>query len=126
MLICLKIYSKPFWRYIRSQRQENIGVSVLKENGVLYSDSHKKSEILNKHFFSVLTRDSTGNQAKLYGPSYPSINPLTIDVKGFEKLLAGLNISKTSGPDQICCRVLKELAHEISPPNVDMYIQAEY
>ena len=107
--------SKPFWRYIRSQRQENIGVSALKENGVLYSDSHKKAEILNKQFSSVFTRDSTRNQAKLYGPSYPSINPLTIDVKGVEKLLAGLNISKASGPDQICCRVLKELAHEIAP-----------
>ena len=71
MLVCWKKNSKPFWSHIRSQQQENIGVSALKEKGVLYSDSHKKAEILNKQFSSVFTRDSTGNQAKLYGPSYP-------------------------------------------------------
>ena len=39
--------SKPLWRYIKSKRQDGNGVSPLKENGQLHSDSRRKSEILN-------------------------------------------------------------------------------
>ena len=34
--------SKPFWRYIKSKRQDGNGVSPLKENGQLNSDSRRK------------------------------------------------------------------------------------
>ena len=48
-------------------------------------------------------------------PSYPSIGELVIRDEGVAKLLAGLNPSKASGPDEIPCRLLKELAHELAP-----------
>ena len=107
--------SKPFWKYIRSQRQENLGVSALKENGQLYSDNTKKAEILSKQFCSVFTKGSSDDRTRLFGPNYPSIDLLCIEEKGVLKLLAGLNVSKASGPDQISCRVLKELASELAP-----------
>ena len=40
---------------------------------------------------------------------------LTINIEGVEKLLSGLNPSKASGPDEIPCRLLKELSHELAP-----------
>ena len=42
--------SKPFWRYIKSKRQNGNGVSPLKENGQLHSDSRRKAEIFTNQF----------------------------------------------------------------------------
>ena len=40
---------------------------------------------------------------------------ITVTPPGIEKLLSKLDPSKASGPDEIKPRLLKELAHEISP-----------
>ena len=39
--------SKPFWKYIRARRIDNIGVAAIKNNGILYHDSKTKAELLN-------------------------------------------------------------------------------
>ena len=49
------------------------------------------------------------------GPSFPDIEKLHINQEGVAKLLSSLDANKASGPDNIPCRVLKELALEISP-----------
>ena len=107
--------SKPFWCYVRSQRQDSLGVSALKEGGTLYSDVKTKAEILSRQFCSVFTREDQQEVTKLYGPNYPSIDKIVINEKGVFNLLNGLNVSKASGPDQILCKVLKELACELAP-----------
>ena len=66
-----------------------------------------------------------GDVARLAGPNYPQIDPLTIRQKGVEIFLADLDPSKASGPDHIHCRFLKETAHEIGPC-VYLYFQAEH
>ena len=71
--------SKPFWQYIRSQKQDNIGISALTENGSLISDALGKAEILSRQFSSVFTRNSGGDVAKLHGPEYRQIGPLKIE-----------------------------------------------
>ena len=48
--------TKPFYRYIKAQKNHNFGISSLKFNGLMYSDSSSKSEILNKQFQSVFTK----------------------------------------------------------------------
>ena len=107
--------SKPFWKYIKSQRQDSVGVSPLKSGGRLFSDSLDKAEILNTQFKSVFTKEDSSFIPKLLGPNYPTIDPLIINQNGVEKLLSGLNPSKAAGPDQIPCRILKELSVELAP-----------
>ena len=107
--------SKPFWKYIKSQRQDSVGVSPLKSGGRLFSDSLDKAEILNTQFISVFTKEDSSFIPKLFGPNYPTIDPLIINQNGVEKLLSGLNPSKAAGPDQIPCRILKELSVELAP-----------
>ena len=92
-----------------------MGVSALKHDGRLYSDSKTKAELLNAQFKSVLTREDTEHIDKLPGPNYPTIDPLVINPKGVDKLLSQLNPSKASGPDQIPCRILKGLSGELTP-----------
>ena len=58
--------SKPFWRYIKSQRQDRYGVSPLLHNGQLHSDSRRKAEILNQQFCSVFSDEDTTNMPELH------------------------------------------------------------
>ncbi|CAG2186661.1 unnamed protein product [Mytilus edulis] len=45
--------SKPFWKYVKSRKQDNIGIAPLKSNGHLINDSKGKAELLIKQFSSV-------------------------------------------------------------------------
>ena len=36
--------SKPFWRYVKAKRQDNVGVAPLKVKGVLHSESKNKAQ----------------------------------------------------------------------------------
>ena len=47
--------------------------------------------------------------------NYPVMKDIHITPPGIEKLLKKLDPSKASGPDELKPRLLKELAHEISP-----------
>ena len=107
--------TKPFYRYIKAQKNDNFGVSSLKFNGLMYSDSLSKSEILNKQFQSVFTKKSTTATPRLFGNKYPSIGKSSITLKGVQKLLEKINISKAAGPDLIPGRMLNMLAPELAP-----------
>ena len=92
--------SKPFWRYVKSKQQDTVGVSPLKVDGQLHWEATDKADVLNKQFKSVFTPQQSPacNLPKLSGPKTPLISPLKISTKGVEKLLAGLNVKKVSGP----------------------------
>ena len=89
------------------------------------SDAEGKAKALSEQFSSVFTEDTpeTAN-IKSEGPSYPPIPDLTIREEGIEKLLAGLNPSKASGPDEIPARLLKELAKELAPVVTSLFKQS--
>ena len=118
--------SKPFFRYVKSKREDNVGVSPLKENGTLHSTPSKKCEILAEQFRSVFTNDKNDplSGERLHGPSYPPIGELVVRDEGVAKLLAGLDPSKASGPDEIPCRMIKELAHELAPVFSSLFRQS--
>ena len=48
--------SKPLWSYIKSKKNDNLGVSPLKENGKIFSESKDRAEILLRQFSSVFTK----------------------------------------------------------------------
>lgn len=106
---------RPFWRYIKSQKQDNFGIAPLKHHGEIRSDSKGKAEALSDQFKSVFSKQHEGAIPTLPGPAFQHINRLQISVDGVTKLLQQLKVNKASGPDDIPCRILKELAIEISP-----------
>ena len=118
--------NKPFWKYmyIKAQRQDNIGVTALKSEGQLFTDNMTKAEILNRQFKSVFTHEDKSNIPKLPGPHYPPIANLDITTTGVERLLARLDPNKASGPDNISCRILKELAVELAPALTAIFNQS--
>ena len=77
----------PFWRYIRSQKQDNVGISPLKDGGKLHTDSMEKAEILSNQFKSVFTQEDTTVIPHLHGPYYPTMSILEVTSIGVTKLL---------------------------------------
>ena len=49
--------SKPFWRYIKSKKRDNIGISPLKLDGALCYDSKTKAEILLNQFKNLCSQN---------------------------------------------------------------------
>ena len=47
--------NKPFWKYVKFQKQESVGISALKNNGNVITDSLSKAEFLtlNLNLFSL-------------------------------------------------------------------------
>ena len=108
---------KPFWRFVKSRKQDYVGIAPLKKMGRLLNDSKDKAEILVDQFKSVFTQDKgdnsslpdTGKRAK------ESIPDLLITSVGVEKLLRGINPAKAKGPDRIHNLVLKTCAQQLAP-----------
>ena len=109
--------TKPFWRYVKSRRQDNIGISpLLDTSGIPHSDSKGKAQILLKQFCSVFTENLNSNQTH---QTNRHIDDALVTIKvtndGVEKLLKKINPSKAQGPDNIQNRVLQECAKELTP-----------
>ena len=101
--------SKPFWRYVKSRRQDNVGVSPLKKMGQYVNDSKEKAQILVEQFQSVFTRDDDQQLPDTKKRARRPISPLRITTDGVEKLLRGINTAKAQEPDKIARHVSARL-----------------
>ncbi|VDI42580.1 Hypothetical predicted protein [Mytilus galloprovincialis] len=103
---------KRFWGFIKSKKCESVGVSPLKDtDGLTYSESEKKANILNDQFSSVFNTSEDIKTIPNKGKSpHPTMNRIHVTENGVQKLLSNLNIHKAAGPDEIPTRLLKELA----------------
>ena len=86
--------NKPFWKYVKSQKQETFGISALKSNGNVIRDSLSKAEILNSQFKSVFTPQSGKTFPQLLGTQFPKIKPLHISENGVFMLLDKIDVSR--------------------------------
>ena len=117
--------NKPFWKYVKARRNDNIGVAAIKNNGILYHDSKTKAELLNHQFRSVFTMDDdTDHLPTMSHPKYPNIENITICFEGVENLLDNINIHKASGPDKIPNIIPKTCSKEISPALANIFQQS--
>ena len=108
--------SKPFWNYIKSKKEDNIGIAPLREHGHLVSDCKGKAEILIQQFKSVFTKDDNTQQVpQLSNHVDTSIPPLHIAEEGVLKLLRNINVRKATGPDQLSNRAIEACATEATP-----------
>ena len=108
------VNNKPFWKYVKSPKQETFGISALKSNGNVITDSLSKAEILNFKFKSVFTPQSGNTFPQLPGTQFPKTK-LHISENGVFMLLDRIDVSKSSGPDKLPGRLLQSLAKELTP-----------
>jgi hypothetical protein len=108
---------KKFWSFVKSKRTDSSGVAPLKnKDGLIYSDSTTKANILNDQFSSVFNKNEDVSSIPSKGPSpHREMPHIMVSTEGVIKLLKGLNPHKATGPDCIPARFLKETAESIAP-----------
>ena len=74
-------------------------------NGLIYSDSKGKANILNDKFCSVFTRENTNDLPAPDVSPHPSMLEIQVNNAGVFKLLKKLNPRKAADPDGIPCRL---------------------
>ncbi len=110
--------NKKFWTYIKSQRQENSGISDLLDDQTWITDPKQKANLFNKQFSKVFSDPSPplDSYPEDADSSTPKIPQITINPHGILKLLLNINVNKAPGPDNIPGRLLKLCAEELHIP----------
>ena len=108
--------NKRFWSFIKHLKKDNVTILTLLDNGAEVSDNIGRTEVLNRQFKSVFTKESTTSDLPNKGPSpYPDMCHFTIAEEGVLHLLSTLNVHKACGPDQINANFLKQTSTVIAP-----------
>ena len=117
--------NKQFWSYIKSRRKETVGIaSLCNENGITVTSSQEKANILNRQLTSVFNPRNSKPIPNLPW-QHPKMKPLDFSAAGIEKLLKGLDTTKSCGPDDLSARLLQCLSSEhssfcfIPPSSID-------
>ena len=106
---------KKFWSFVKSLKKDAFGITSLRENGILKTDTKEKADICNRQFQSAFTREADSDQPSKGASPFSSMGEITVDPKEVAKLLDGLNVYKAPGPAGLNARVLKECSTQISP-----------
>ena len=88
----------------------------MESDGTLTKNDLEKAEVLNDFFSSVFTTENLSNIPVFNSKSDVLIDKINVSVKDMEDALRTLNVNKSSGPDGLHPRVLKELATVLSYP----------
>ena len=108
--------NKPFWTYMKSKRQDKIGIGTLKyRDSDPITDPLQKAEAFNEYFQTVFTNENFDSILNKGASPLPSISDFQITMQGIHRLLLNLDPHKPLGPDNIHGRFLKETAFEIAP-----------
>ena len=78
----MKDNPKKFWKYVKSKRQDKIGISTLKKDGLVFDTSKEKADILNKQFHSMYTKEDSSNISSKGVSPTPSIGYLKVTAAG--------------------------------------------
>jgi hypothetical protein len=104
--------SKPFWKYVKLRKQDNIGVAPLKYKGQQINDSKHKAKLLLDQFASVFTKGRTPTMSNTTIKVSNSMNHIKIREDEVKK--ENINTLKATGPDNIPNRVLKQKPQDLT------------
>ena len=105
--------SKRFFSFIKSKRNENVGISPLRKNSTVKIADKDKARILT-HQFSCLFSIHDQKTPQIKSPRASDMDDIIITTGGVKKLLDDLNVYRTNGPDGIPARMLKDTSNEIT------------
>ena len=71
---------KKFWSFIKSLKA--FGITSLRENGILKTDSKEKANICNRQFQSAFTREDDSDPPYKEASPFSSMGDITVDPKG--------------------------------------------
>lgn len=111
-----KVNPKSFWKFVRSKTQVRSGIGNLrddKEN--IITDDRAKAEIFNAFFSSVFTVEDD-LVPKFDSHMDTGVCDIVVTVDKVRQLLKNIDCSKSTGPDDVHPKFLKELFSELALP----------
>ena len=115
---------KSFWRFIKCQKQDSTGISMLQTSTNNVSTAPEIAETLNNQFKSVFTTEDIYSIPDMPESPYPPITDINITTPGVYKLLSEIDPHKAPGPDTLPGYFLKCTATEIAPILTHMFQQS--
>lgn len=116
--------SSEYWKTLKSfiKPASNTAIPPLLHDGNYYSESSDKADILNDFFIQQTDIDDSNNTLPddifLENNALSNIVTTPDEVKS---VLQNLKLGKSSGPDNINNKLLKELANQLSIPLCDIF-----
>ena len=89
--------AKKFWSFVKSLKKDAFGITSLRENGILKTDTVDKANICNKQFQSAFTRETDSEIPSKGTSPFTAMGEITVDPIGVLKLLNGLKYTKHLG-----------------------------
>ncbi|KAF2356728.1 hypothetical protein FHG87_012520 [Trinorchestia longiramus] len=118
-----KTNSKCFYKYVNDRRlkRDTIG-PLIDTEGSTQTNNRSKAKILNTYFTSVFTREDLTEipQSHVLNPQ-EVLSDGVFTVEEVEEQLSILNPYKSTGPDGLGPRILKETAKVISEPLTNIF-----
>ena len=116
--------TSDYWKTLKSFIKPSVDASIppIFHNGSYISDSSDKAKLLNDFFVSqTLLDDSTATLPNTDLSANNTLHNIIITVEEVRSVLQTLKLGKSSGPDNINNRILKEIAYPISKPLCDLF-----
>ena len=119
-----KTNPKAFYKYVHSKTKAKSKIPDIKvpNTGNTTTSDEEKSEVFNEYFKEVFTKEDTQNMPNVPQKPVESIlNHINIDEETVLKKLKDINPNKSTGPDNIPARVIKELSEVLAEPLTILY-----
>ena len=108
---------KALFQYISSKTKTRENVPNLeKQDGTLTKNDAEKVEVLSQFFKSVYTKEDTTNIPEFERRTSNTLSSVSVTTDDIRCHLKSLNVNKSSGPDGVHPRLLKECAEELAYP----------
>ena len=118
------LVTSDYWKTLKSFIKPSVDTSISPKfhNGSYISDSSDKAKLLNDLFVSQTSLDdSTATLPNTDLPANNTLHNVIIIVEEVRSVLQTLTLEKSSGPDNINNRILKEIVNPISKPLSDLF-----
>ena len=119
--------SRDWWTTLKSfiSPDNKSSIPHLDQDGTIYSEDFDKANVLNDFF----CKQTMLNDENVSLPELPlfdgvELSNIVVTCDEVESVLKALPIGKATGPDGINNCILRELAHELSPPLCSLFNQS--
>ena len=120
-----KTNPKALFQYISSKTKPKETIPNLeKPDGSKTENDHDKVNVLSDFFCSVYTEEGDSPIPDFNANIENVLNSVTMSKNDVLKSLQSLNVNKSSGPDGVHPRILKELAHQLCYPLYKLFCRS--